>query len=111
VEEVSLEHFAHGRDIRIRHETPMFDRSEVVARARSRLGERRYRLLTNNCEHFCCWALRDENCSTQVERLRILPHAIRSAVCAMIERATPFPISKYRGAPSSTRRGYEIALA
>ncbi|MEM6614664.1 MAG: lecithin retinol acyltransferase family protein [Cyanobacteria bacterium P01_C01_bin.72] len=27
----------------------------VVARARSRLGEKDYNLLTNNCEHFACW--------------------------------------------------------
>ena len=25
--------------------------------ARSRLGERSYRILTNNCEHFCEWCL------------------------------------------------------
>jgi hypothetical protein len=34
------------------------------------LGENRYRVLTNNCEHFCAWALRDERRSMQVERLR-----------------------------------------
>jgi Lecithin retinol acyltransferase len=27
--------------------------TEVMRRARSRLGEDRYRLLSNNCEHFC----------------------------------------------------------
>jgi hypothetical protein len=77
VEEVSLEHFAHGRHVRVRNDSPRFDRSEVVARARSRLGERSYRVLTNNCEHFCAWALRGENRSLQVERLRdrlILQH-------------------------------------
>jgi hypothetical protein len=40
-------------------------------RARSRLGESRYRLLTNNCEHFCSWALRDE-----CERLRALQRMV-----------------------------------
>jgi hypothetical protein len=99
VEDVSLENFARGRGIRIRHEAPKFDRGEVVARARSRLGERHYRLLTNNCEHFCSWALRDESCSSQVERLRTLPHTIRSMVCAMIQRTIPFPIAKYRTTP------------
>jgi Lecithin retinol acyltransferase len=84
VEVVSLEHFAHGRGIRIRHEAPKFDRGEVVERARSRLGERHYRLLTNNCEHFCSWALRDESCSSQVERLRALPHTIGSVLRALL---------------------------
>ncbi|MEL6580688.1 MAG: lecithin retinol acyltransferase family protein [Cyanobacteria bacterium J06621_12] len=27
----------------------------VVARAKSRLGEKDYNLLSNNCEHFACW--------------------------------------------------------
>jgi hypothetical protein len=69
VEEVSLENFAHGRRIRVRHDTSRFDRGEIVARARSRLGEHDYRLLTNNCEHFCAWARRGVSCSSQVERL------------------------------------------
>jgi cell wall-associated NlpC family hydrolase len=60
VETVSLERFARGRSIRVRHDAPTFDRGEVVERARSRLGEQRYRLLTNNCRHFCAWALRGE---------------------------------------------------
>ena len=52
----------------VRHDRPRFDRREVVARARSRLGERSYRILTNNCEHFCEWCLNGASRSTQVER-------------------------------------------
>jgi hypothetical protein len=51
VENVSLEYFAHGRGIRVRQDRPRVDRREVVARARSRLGERRYGILTNNYVH------------------------------------------------------------
>jgi hypothetical protein len=40
----------------------------VVARARSRLGEDRYRIASNNCEHFCHWCRSGENRSAQVER-------------------------------------------
>jgi hypothetical protein len=69
VEDVSLEYFAHGRSIRVRDDRPCFDRREVVARARSRLGERSYRILTNNCEHFCEWCLKGASRSTQVEQL------------------------------------------
>jgi hypothetical protein len=53
----------------------------VVERARSRLGERSYRLLTNNCEHFCGWALRDENRSSQVDRLVVAPRVLCHAIC------------------------------
>jgi hypothetical protein len=56
VENVPLERFAHGHSIRVRHDLRCFDRCAVVERARSRRGEHSYRLLTNNCEHFCAWA-------------------------------------------------------
>lgn len=42
---------------------------EVARRARSRLGENRYNLLTNNCEHFCEWCVRGEHRSYQVDEL------------------------------------------
>ena len=51
-----------------------------MRRARSRLGEDRYRLLTNNCEHFCEWCLRDDHRSYQLESLLALPRRLAS-VC------------------------------
>jgi hypothetical protein len=86
VENVSLERFAHGHVIRIRNDTRYFDYNEIVARACSRLGERSYRLLTNNCEHFCAWVLRDECYSCQVERLRTVPRALVRALRMPYER-------------------------
>ena len=74
VEEVSLAAFARQRAIWVRRQSaPRFDGTEVTRRARSRLGEDRYRLLSNNCEHFCEWCLRDEHRSYQLERLIALP--------------------------------------
>lgn len=68
VEEVSLEKFAQGRPVFIvAHAGKCFDSEEVIRRARSRLGEKRYRLLTNNCEHFVEWCLHDERRSFEVE--------------------------------------------
>src|SRR5215468_4539022 len=61
VEDVPIERFAHGHNIRVRRDPRCFDPRAVVERARSRLGERGYRILTNNCEHFCSWALSDES--------------------------------------------------
>lgn len=69
VEEVSLVQFARGRGIWARWRTPAFDRPEIVRRARSRVGEARYRILDNNCEHFCEWCVHGESRSYQVERL------------------------------------------
>lgn len=70
VEEVSLARFARGHAIWILvHPSPLFEGAEVARRARSRVGEKRYRLLGNNCEHFCEWGLQDEQRSYQVERM------------------------------------------
>lgn len=68
VEEVSLARFALGRAVFLRSETTL-DHDEIVRRARLRLGENRYRVLTNNCEHFCEWCTRGEHRSYQVENL------------------------------------------
>jgi hypothetical protein len=76
VEDVPFEHFARGREVLVRPDRRCFDCRQVVERARSRLGESRYRILTNNCEHLCAWALRDELHSAQVERVLALPHAL-----------------------------------
>jgi hypothetical protein len=86
VEDVSLERFAHGHSVRIRSDLRRFDPGAVVERARSRLGERSYRILTNNCEHFCTWALRDENRSLQVDRVRAAPRVLCQAVRTYYQR-------------------------
>jgi hypothetical protein len=68
VEEVSLAQFCQGRPVRLRVAVSRwFDQQEVVRRARLRLGEDGYSLLTNNCEHFCEWCVRGEHRSYQVE--------------------------------------------
>lgn len=70
VEEVSLNEFARGRPVWISLEdASAADPEEVVRRARLRLGENRYRVLTNNCEHFCEWCIRGEPRSYQVDAL------------------------------------------
>jgi hypothetical protein len=69
IEEVSLAQFACGRSVWTRRANlPAFDPQEVIRRARSRVGENHYRILRNNCEHFCEWCLRGESRSYQVER-------------------------------------------
>ncbi|WP_423192228.1 lecithin retinol acyltransferase family protein [Cupriavidus sp. H18C2] len=68
VEETSLEQFAQGHGVTVRNQPcARYLGQEAVARARSRLGENRYHLLTNNCEHFCTWCLLGQARSEQVE--------------------------------------------
>ena len=62
VEEVSVSQFTRGRPLFTRNErAASFHPDEVICRANSRLGEDRYSLLTNNCEHFCEWCLRAQH--------------------------------------------------
>lgn len=68
VEEVPLCQFSQGRPIWICPEdTNGAHPEEVVRRARLRVGENRYRVFTNNCEHFCEWCVRGEPRSYQVD--------------------------------------------
>ncbi len=85
VEDVSLQEFARGRCVRVRHDAARFDRGEVLERARSRLGECRYRVLTNNCEHFCAWALQGKSAmkSHQVTAMMIVALLISVASIAL----------------------------
>jgi len=74
VEEVSLADFADGREVTVKPAADArYSGERIAARARSRLGEDRYRLTTNNCEHFCEWCIRGESRSEQVEELYAWP--------------------------------------
>lgn len=82
VEEVELTRFAAGQQVVVvEHPGSRFSCSEVVERARSRLGERRYELLMNNCEHFCSWCLNGQDSSPQVEKWLSAPRLMLRAVC------------------------------
>lgn len=66
--EVSLQEFTQGRDVRVRESVaPTFSGASCVERARLRLGEDRYRFLSNNCEHFAEWCVSGTSRSRQVE--------------------------------------------
>jgi Lecithin retinol acyltransferase len=91
VEEVSVAHFASGERVWMRSDAPSdFDVREVIHRARARVGEDRYRLLTNNCEHFCEWCLRGTARSFQVEAWLARP---RLTLLATLRLIIGFPTS------------------
>jgi hypothetical protein len=81
VEQVPLREFSRGQTLSVRfYPNPQFDGGEIVERARSRLGENAYRVLTNNCEHFCEWCVLGAGRSRQVELLRHGPRRLLSIV-------------------------------
>ena len=82
VEEVSVLRFGGGNAIRIvEHITTAYSPEEIARRARSRLGENDYRLLTNNCEHFCNWCVSGVSRSAQVQQPLRLPLRALAALC------------------------------
>jgi hypothetical protein len=74
VEEISFSRFAAGHPASIVSGIPSkFQGREVARRARSRIGEDNYRILTNNCEHFCEWCVRGQHRSYQIDAWLALP--------------------------------------
>ncbi|TKC81636.1 hypothetical protein FAZ69_27100 [Trinickia terrae] len=84
VEEVSLQRFAAGHQVVVACDAQArYAGIEAVARARSRLGENQYRLLTNNCEHFCTWCVCGKARSEQVRACVAHPSVAARAVMGM----------------------------
>ena len=68
VEEVSIDEFTLGHGLTVKPwVAPKFTGADVVERARSRIGENRYRLFSNNCEHFAEWCIGGKSRSLQVD--------------------------------------------
>ena len=87
VAQVHLAEFANGQTVQVecRSERAL-DEQEIVERARSRLGESRYRLLTNNCEHFSEWSRFGVSRSRQVERWFGLPIFVVRGLVSLVRR-------------------------
>jgi hypothetical protein len=93
VEEVSLSSFAHGRPVWVRPAGPDALRcEEIVRRARSRLGENYYRLLSNNCEHLSEWCVHGEHRSPQVDRLLARLCRVSRALSELMRWLTVTPL-------------------
>ncbi|MDM0113634.1 lecithin retinol acyltransferase family protein [Variovorax sp. J22R133] len=81
VEEVTLGRFCMGRPVAVVDDAgARHDGAARVARARQRMGEDRYSLWTNNCEHFCTWCAHGIARSAQVDALRVRVHRILSVL-------------------------------
>jgi HRAS-like suppressor 3 len=80
VEIVTVEQFTRGRGLAIVDSVaPEYAGHACVERARSRLGEDRYRLWSNNCEHFTEWCISGASRSRQAE-------ACVERLCGLLDR-------------------------
>lgn len=66
VERTSLETFSRGQKIYIRPYPLRYIPDTTIRRAESRLGENKYNLLFNNCEHFATWCVTGISDSRQI---------------------------------------------
>jgi hypothetical protein len=67
IHETTLKDFLNGRALQIEmNAEKRFSEDEIVRRAHSRINEKGYDLLTNNCEHFARWCVTGESISYQV---------------------------------------------
>lgn len=66
VARTSTEAFARGNPVYTLPQPVAFIPDVVIRRAESRLGEQRYNLFFNNCEHFANWCKTGENISPQL---------------------------------------------
>ncbi len=100
VEEISLARFADGHPLWVRPPRGAgLQRAEIVRRARSRLGENRYRFFSNNCEHLSEWCVNDEHRSLQVEHLLVRLRRMSGALGALKSLLALLP--RRRGRPES----------
>lgn len=65
----TLEDLMEVKELLQKSEMKIYSPRETVRRAKSRLGEREYNLLFNNCEHFAIWCKTGLSKSYQIERL------------------------------------------
>lgn len=66
IEKVSIESFTQGNGYWIEeHPNTKYTQKEIVERAHQRLGEFKYNLPFNNCEHFANWCIYNTNFSKQ----------------------------------------------
>ena len=106
--EVTLAEFAHGHPVWVRQSPgARFAGVEAVQRAYSRIGEDRYRLISNNCEHFCTWCLYGESRSEQIDVWRFRASDVVAAgfkVVRLLTVATSLSVSVLRAV---SRFGFE----
>jgi hypothetical protein len=83
IEVTDLESFANGRPLWMYQEQCEYSSNEIVNRACSRLGESQYKILSNNCEHFCSWCVSGRSYSAQVNACFHCPRYLFSFIMAL----------------------------
>jgi hypothetical protein len=83
IEVTDLESFANGKPVWMLQEQCEYSSEEIAKRARSRIGESQYKILSNNCEHFCSWCISGRSYSAQVNAYLHCPRYLFSLISAL----------------------------
>ncbi|NER05656.1 MAG: NC domain-containing protein [Okeania sp. SIO3C4] len=67
IERTSKEYFTDKRKVYVKRYPVRYIADTVIQRAESRLGERKYNIIFNNCEHFATWCITGVSYSQQVK--------------------------------------------
>ena len=79
IRKTTMDRFLAGKtEYYIDKSNSKFSNEEVVKRARQRLGEEKFNLIFNNCEHFAIWCKKDYKISRQVDLLLLLFIAVNN---------------------------------
>lgn len=115
--ETSIDEFSGGRKIHVREyrredHQQLFTGTDVVNRARSRIGAETYHLFGNNCEHFAIWCKTDEAFSTQVDSAcRASMPLARGVATSLLLRTNPLIPPHLRVAASGISLGISVGSA
>ncbi len=73
----TLAEFSAGKALRVRrYAVSPYSGEAAVGRAMTRIGEDKYDLQANNCEHFCSWVRTGKHVSEQVQFVETMAGAI-----------------------------------
>jgi hypothetical protein len=85
-----MHEFTDGNGYKIQKYHSLFSHTEIIDRAKSRLGNSDYSVIFNNCEHFINWCIHNSNHSHQVIDVTALSTAITGiAARNLLTKAPP----------------------
>lgn len=104
VEKTLIENFSKDiSDIAIRvYKKTKYNPEEIVARVKSRLGENLYNVHSNNCEHFCCWAVTGKHKSEQVDFIERLIETYNPNIAAVSKLYTTYKVRNINSIDKNT---------
>ncbi len=108
-----LHEFSCGEKLSIVSHTHSSSRNLTLRRAMSRIGEKNYNLLFNNCEHFACWCKTGRHRSEQMENWLKTTTSVARALSKLLPPTLNNTLSIIMGQEFSeniSRKNYEIFL-